>query len=648
MRAGHNMLHLTVHLMRDDLPSAGLALAEIGAFVPDNRPLCSEQLPEVPGVTYRERIRRARSHLDRLESLQADLNVPPVAGEGDPFLVLRRAQLVEVDEWLADAWKHCSPTEAKLQEIQEELGELEQLERSLDDFADLDVNLSHLQQGGNKYLDLRIGTVPAENVERLREALSMEQYLIVRVLGKGETVRVAIAGLRQEDAPIGNILVAAGFQSLDIPASFRESPEKVRKMLQRSRAAIEKFHHQMRQRLADWVDSNRAELARARRLLDAAEPYVELGESARAHGAVAILQGWLPAGALIEAESLLKGQLQEPFVIETRRPRPDERHLVPVPVARSLLLKPFAILMQQYGVPRFGEFDPTILFAVTFAAMFGMMFGDVGHGLVFVAFGIALRRKLKEFTTLFIIAGLMATLFGFLYGSIFGVEHWLHPLWMSPMSDPMYMLTLAFGWGVAFLSLGSFIAIYNRLVVGDLIGALFDPGGVFSLVMYYALLGGLIVMLQGGGWPMVATMLIVLMLGLLMAYQWRELEAPFAERLLTVIIETFEIVNGYVSGSLSFLRVAAFALNHVALSIAVFTLADMMDGIGHWAMIVGGNIFIIVLEGLIVSIQTLRLEYYEGFSRYFYADGMRYKPLRTRSRIIPDSSSNRLRNEVSS
>ncbi len=647
MRAGHDMLHLTVHLMRDDLPSAGLALAEIGAFVPDNRPLNIEQLPEVPGTGFRDRMRHARSYLDRLETLQADLGIHPVAGEGDPFLVLRRAQLVEVDNWLAEAWKHCSPTEARLHDIREELGELEQLEKSLDDFADLDVDLSHLQ-GQNDYLDLRIGTVPAANVERLREALSLEHYLIVRVLGRGETVRVAIAGLRQEQAPLGNILAAAGFQPLEIPTAFRESPDKVRQMLQRSRAAIEKLHGQMRKHLADWVDSNRGELARARRLLDAAEPYVELGDSARAQGAVAILQGWLPAGALDEAEQLLKGQLQRPFVMDTRRPRPDERHLVPVPVARSLLLKPFAILMQQYGVPRFGEFDPTILFAVTFAAMFGMMFGDVGHGLVFVAFGIALRRKLKAFTTLFIIAGSMATLFGFLYGSIFGVEHWLHPLWMSPMSDPMYMLTLAFGWGVAFLSLGSIIAIYNRLVVGDLIGALFDPGGVFSLVMYYALLGGMLLLIQYGSWPWGATVLIVLALGLLMAYQWRELDAPFGERLLTVIIETFEIVNGYVSGSLSFLRVAAFSLNHVALSVAVFTLADMMDGVGYWAMVVGGNIFIIVLEGLIVSIQTLRLEYYEGFSRYFYADGTRYTPLRTRTRLTPDKSSTRLRNEVSS
>jgi V/A-type H+-transporting ATPase subunit I len=115
---------------------------------------------------------------------------------------------------------------------------------------------------------------------------------------------------------------------------------------------------------------------------------------------------------------------------------------------------------------------------------------------------------------------------------------------------------------------------------------------------------------------------------LLIGFQWHHSSAPFGERLLTVLIETFEIVNGYVASSLSFLRVAAFSLNHVALSLAVFTLADGMGTMGHWITLILGNIFVIVLEGIIVAIQTLRLEYYEGFSRYFYGDGTPFKPLR--------------------
>ena len=134
--------------------------------------------------------------------------------------------------------------------------------------------------------------------------------------------------------------------------------------------------------------------------------------------------------------------------------------------------------------------------------------------------------------------------------------------------------------------------------------------------------------MQGGGFPLVATVMIVITLILLIAYQWLSSDMPYGERIFTTIIETFEIVSGYISGSLSFLRVAAFSLNHVALALAVFTLANTMGTFGYWVTLVIGNIFIIVLEGLIVAIQTLRLEYYEGFSRYFYGDGAPFRPLR--------------------
>jgi V/A-type H+-transporting ATPase subunit I len=102
------------------------------------------------------------------------------------------------------------------------------------------------------------------------------------------------------------------------------------------------------------------------------------------------------------------------------------------------------------------------------------------------------------------------------------------------------------------------------------------------------------------------------------------------EKALVVFIETLETVIGYVSNSLSFLRVAAFSLNHVALSIAVFTLAGMMGPMGHWITVVLGNVFILVLEGGIVMIQVLRLEFYEGFARYFSGDGHEFAPLKLR------------------
>lgn len=626
MLAGHDMRHVTLHLMRDDLPRASHVLAEMETFAPDDRPLLEVQLPEIPGASFRNRIRRAWGYLDRLVALLGDPTEED--GEDAPVLVLRREQLIEVEQWLAESWKQCVPYEDELHRIEDAFRELNNLEKSLEDFAGLDIDLGRLR-AAHGYLDIRIGSVPADNVARLRDVLALSRHMIVNVAGEGETRRVLIAGEQDAADVLDAVLHAAAFKPLMIPESFHDDPATLRRELTEKRRQLDEELAGMHSRLANWRATNQRQMCRAKQLLEAAEPYVSLNGAARTRGPLAALQGWVPARRLKDIQTRLDETLRLPFVLESRPPRDDELHLVPVPPANRGLLRPFAELVQQYGVPRFGEFDPTVLFAITFAGMFGMMFGDIGHGAVIVLVGLLLRRKLRAYTYVFVLAGGSAMLFGWLYGSIFGIEHWIHPLWIAPMSDPIYMLTVALAWGAAFLTLGSAIAITNRLLANDLAGAFFKPGGVFALVLYLALLGGLVSLAGGGGFPWPATLLIVITLALLIGFEWRSSRAPFGERLLTTLIETFEIVNGYVASSLSFLRVAAFSLNHVALSLAVFTLANSMGPVGHWITLVLGNLFVIVLEGTIVAIQTLRLEYYEGFSRYYYGDGTPFRPLRT-------------------
>ena len=623
-RAGYDMRHVTITLMRECLPRASHVLAELEAFAPDERPLQESELPEIPGSTFRSRIRHAWGHLDRLSAL---LGEPSVEKEDAPVLVLRREQLIEIDEWLAEAWKQCASCDEQLHRIKDEFRELHHLEKSLDDFDDLDVDLS-LLQGKHDHLDMRIGTVPVENLPRLSEVLALSNHIIINTAGSGETRRIVIAG-QKEDAPIlDSVLQAAAFQPVIIPETFNGNPAAIRTDLQARRQVLDEQYQHLQGKIVNWRSSNWRQILRARQMLTAAESYVSLRDAVRTRGTLAVLQGWIPASRIDEVEKTLRESLWLPIILESRKPLANERHLVPVPVRERGLLGPFAKLVEQYGVPRFGEFDPTILFAITFAGMFGMMFGDIGHGAVILLTGLLLRKKLKTFTYLFVLAGASAMLFGWLYGSIFGVEHWLHPLWIAPMSDPVYMLIVAFCWGVVFLTLGSVIAISNRLYAGDYIGALFGPGGLFSLILYLALIGGLVNIAQGGSFPLLASVMISITLVLLAGYKWQSSDASFGERMFTTLIETFEIVNGYISSSLSFLRVAAFSLNHVALLLAVFTLANSMDTIGHWITLVLGNLFVIVLEGIIVAIQTLRLEYYEGFSRYFYGDCNPFRPIR--------------------
>lgn len=292
-------------------------------------------------------------------------------------------------------------------------------------------------------------------------------------------------------------------------------------------------------------------------------------------------------------------------------------------------MAPFATLVKQYGIPRYGEVDPTAIFAVTFILMFGMMFGDVGHGLTIALAAWLARRKLKSFTLFTICIGFSAALFGIFYGSLFGYEGLFHALWLPPLSDPLYMLSVALMWGIGFLLLISFVSIYNRFIQGDLTRAIFASNGVVSTLLYASLLYGIYNLYREGSFGVPAASVSILALAVVLAYKLTETQASAGERMLVAVVETFETITGYISNTLSFLRVAAFSLNHVALAIAVFTLADMMNSTqGQVLMVILGNLFILILEGAIVTIQALRLEYYEGFSRFYSGDGREFKPLR--------------------
>jgi V/A-type H+-transporting ATPase subunit I len=217
--------------------------------------------------------------------------------------------------------------------------------------------------------------------------------------------------------------------------------------------------------------------------------------------------------------------------------------------------------------------------------------------------------------------------FGVLYGSVFGYEDLFHPLWLAPLSDPTRMLLVALSWGIGFLLGAILLRIYNLFVEGVRVRALLDSNGVTTLTFYIGMVWGGFNVANQGSYGTAAAALTIVSLIAIMFYKWEEAHATIGEKIIIVLVETLETVVGNVSNTLSFLRVAAFSLNHVALMLAVFALANMMGTVGHVLMVIFGNIFILVLEGAIVTIQTLRLEYFEGFSRFYSGDGREFRPL---------------------
>ena len=546
--------------------------------------------------------------------------------------MISERELEETNRWLGEIWERCSAYEESLRRLGDERQMIAQLEQALQNFGELNIDLG-LLQGERLFLDIHVGMVPRANVTQLKEAVTLANYLLFDYMEHEENVHVIVVGPKGErEKELRSVLDTAGFRALPIPPELQHEPERVRTELERRKLEVERQLQHENADIHACADRFRERLEQSRNTLIMAEPFVRIDTAARSAGHLSIISGWIPARDIPRIRQALETSLTHPFRLDARSPSAEERPLVPSYMPDNRLMTPFATLVKQYGIPRYGEVDPTAIFAVTFILMFGMMFGDVGHGVTIALVAWLARSRLKSFTLFTLSIGISAALFGLLYGSVFGYENLIDAAWIAPLSDPIYMLMVALKWGIAFLVLISFISIYNRIVQGDLTRALFDSNGVISTLLYLSLLYVLYHYFTNGKFDVAAAGIGLLSLLTLLGYKAMTSRASPGERMLVAFIETFETLTGYISNTLSFLRVAAFSLNHVALAIAVFALADMMESVqAHILMVVCGNLFILVLEGAIVTIQALRLEYYEGFSRFYSGDGLEFRPLRLNS-----------------
>lgn len=319
----------------------------------------------------------------------------------------------------------------------------------------------------------------------------------------------------------------------------------------------------------------------------------------------------------------------------------------PTKLKNPRLFRPFEMYVKMYGLPAYNEMDPTIFVALTYSFIFGAMFGDVGQGLVLLLGG-AVLYKLKGMNLAAIVscAGIFSTLFGFMYGSFFGFEDTvIHHIWLSPKEAMMtlpiigqmntvFVVAIVFG---MFMILTAMVLHIRVSLKNKDAESWFDPNGVAGFIFYGALAVVLFLVMSGHVLPAGIVLGVVFGIPLLAMFFKEPLTAMLEKKgkgieggvgmyLVQSFFEMFEVLLSFFSNTLSFVRVGAFAVSHAAMMEVVLMLAGFEGGSGNWLVIVLGNIFVCAMEGLIVGIQVLRLQYYELFSRYYKGTGREFVP----------------------
>lgn len=351
-----------------------------------------------------------------------------------------------------------------------------------------------------------------------------------------------------------------------------------------------------------------------------------------------IICGWMTQS---DANAFLKEIERDPNVYcISEDVQPDIGTKPPTKLKNPKMFKPFEMFIRMYGVPAYNEIDPTLFVAITYSLIFGIMFGDVGQGLCLVIGG-ALFYKIKKMNlgAIVSLAGIFSTIFGFLYGSIFGYEDLIPHLWMKPMDNIMSVLITAIVFGAFLIIVAMVMNIINAIKSGDYARLFFDTNGVAGLVFYGGIIACVALIFTGHALPGSIVLTIMFGVPLLLMFFREPLERKIKKKsklfpdgkgmfVLTSIFEIFEVLLSYASNTISFLRVGAFALSHAAMMGVVIMFAGAEQGIGNIPVMIIGNIIVAGMEGLIVGIQVLRLEYYEMFSRFYSGTGKEFKPFK--------------------
>ena len=526
--------------------------------------------------------------------------------------------------------------------------ELQAKQKVIEPFRPMDGDLGKILS--LKYITCRFGKLPSEQYQK------MEKYLM------NDLGAIFVKGQQDESSVYGAYFVSPGeaqkvdavfrslhFERIEIPPQYKGTPEQACRDLAQQIFDI--------QREMDDIDKEAARMLgeKAPRLVAARNRLEELAHNFDVRKMAArvadkkedyyILCGWMADDDVEKFMEEAKDDDKIFIVVE------DDHDSYfgepPTKLENPKIFKPFEMFVRMYGLPAHGEIDPTVFVGITYSFIFGVMFGDVGQGLLLVIVGALIYHfKKAPLAGIIATAGIFSTIFGFMFGSIFGFEDIIKPLWLRPIDhmttlpfvgklNTVFIVSVAFGMGIIIIAM--ILHIVNGLREHDTQGTWFDANGVAGLVFYASVVVAIILFMTGHSMPagvvlavMFGLPLLLILFGKPITDRLKKKKAKQEEGAVMFLVqgffELFETLLSYFSNTLSFVRIGAFAVSHAAMMEVVLMLAGAEEGSPNWVVIVLGNLFVCLMEGLVVGIQVLRLEYYEMFSRFYKGSGRAFDP----------------------
>ena len=533
---------------------------------------------------------------------------------------------------LNDAYDHYAQTQMRLEkQIEENTHEVQDLQK----FAGLPSDLTDIYH--LDYVRFRFGRMLREAFDSLNVKLGEKDEIILYPTQMGQDyVYLVYVTPKSLAAKSDRFMDSLGFERMHLTDHVSGTPEDSAKMLEADTAECKKKLQATKDAFAQWKQASSEQLLTLYSYLRFMYAAGELKKYAvQTEDGTFLLCGWVPAKEL-EGIRQRAGQFPDVMLAEDA-PSTIQMETPPVKLKNNFWARLFQPFTEMYGLPAYNEFDPTFLMAITYSILFGIMYGDVGQGLVLIALGVFLY-KVKGLWLGGILGsvGVFSTIFGFVFGSFFGYEHLIpgfHVLDSGANATKLLVVSAALG-AVTIVGM-MVINIMNGIRQKDIKKIFFTNNSLAGIIFYLAVVIGAVVMLTTGVKVFTPLYIIVFILLPVLVMFCQEPLGKLAARkkdwkpesivgfIAENFFEMFEVILSYVTNTVSFLRVGAYAICHAGMMLVVYTLAG--DPASPVVLVIG-NILVMGIEGLMVCIQVLRLEFYEMFGRFYQSGSREFTP----------------------
>ncbi len=578
----------------------------------------------------------------KASSLVALLKPDERKATGDMNINDAMKTIESLDKELSDLNTHSDDLKKQLSNLKDQIA-------CIAPFRGLNYNIEDIRKCS--LIKYRFGHIPVEYYDKLESYLNeyIDSIFFKSSVSDGLVWGVYFVPASEADK-VDAIYSSIHFDRIYVPDNVTGTPETIYKKWNKDAEDLLAKIDDVGAKTVETIANRKNDLLLAHKTLERFTNNFDVRKLAACtrddHKVFFILCGWMPESDAKKLEKDIEDDYNAHFIIEDDHDNIFSKP--PTKLKNPKIFKPFEMFIQMYGLPGYNELDPTIFIALSYAFIFGWMFGDVGQGLCLVALGLLLYKiKKLNLGAVLASAGVFSTFFGFMFGSFFGFEDVIEPIWLRPIEsmtklplvgnlNTVFIVAVAFG--MALIILTMIFHIINAIKQKDIENTYFDTNGLTGLVFYGSAILSIVLIMMGKKLPAAIVLVVMFCLPLILI----ALKEPITNAILKkkpeektgavmfivqAFFELFEVLLSYFSNTLSFVRIGAFAVSHAAMMQVVLMLAGAENGgTPNWIIIVLGNIFVCCMEGLVVGIQVLRLEYYEFFSRFYKGDGRAFEP----------------------